>query len=533
VRAAAIALFLAAFAATIAVAVAIDHDGAGAQDRAERRPPVVIVVFDEFPADTLIDPSGRIDAARYPNFAALARTSTWFRNGHTIYDSTFKAVPAILDARLPREGTAPDVRSHQPSIFHLMDRLGYDVIKVESGTAVCPPRICPGARTRRPGVLKRLAGDGRPARLHKWIGAIRDRPRPTFYFHHALLPHEPWIYLPSGRQSRPPGNDPIEGINRPEGFHDPRLTDHNHLRHLLQVGYVDRQLGLLMQRMKRTGVFDRALFIVVADHGIAFEVGVKERRQVSESNFPQVAAVPFFVKRPHQRAGRIDDSLVRTVDVVPTVADVLRTKVWWRHDGRSAFDPAERAQREIVIPRRDFSRVLTMGRAEYERRRAALRVWRARKFGTGLQSELLFGDPWASAYRVGPHPELIGRPVGRVAVAAAGSAIANARLLDDVEPSKQIEPTRVTGRLRDGSPTSMRDLAVAVNGRIAAVGRSFHLDGRRSEFFSLIVPESSLRRGRNSVELLEVRPGGRLRALACSAAGSGRGPASPASCVRR
>ena len=279
-RAAPIALLSVALA--IAVAGVLAHDG-GARQRAERRPPVVVVVFDEFPSDTLIDPGGHIDAARYPNFAALARTSTWFRNGHAVYDSTFKAVPAILDARLPRSGTAPDVRSHQPSIFHLMDRLGYDVIKVESGTALCPPRICPGARTRRPGVLKRLAGGGRPTRLHRWIGAIRRRPHPTFYFNHALLPHEPWIYLPSGHQSRPSGNDPIEGINRVEGFHDPLLTDHNHLRHLLQVGYTDRQLGLIMRRMRRTGLFDRSVLIVVADHGIAFEVGVKERRQVSET----------------------------------------------------------------------------------------------------------------------------------------------------------------------------------------------------------------------------------------------------------
>lgn len=520
-------------AAAAAVVFAVSHDGAGAEQSPERRPPVVILVLDEFPGDTLIDPGGHIDAARYPNFAALASTSAWFRNGHTVYDSTFKAVPAILDSRMPRRGTAPDVRSHQPSIFHLMNRLGYDVIKVESGTAICPPWICPGARTRRPGVLKRLAGNGRPARLHKWVGAIRDRSRPTFYFQHALLPHEPWIYLPSGHQSRPPGNDPIEGINRPEGFHDPVLTDHNHLRHLLQVGFVDHQLGLLMQRMKRTGIFDRSLLIVVADHGIAFEVGVKERRQVSESNFEQVAAVPFFVKRPHQTVGRIDDSLVRNLDVVPTVADVLNTRVWWPHDGRSVFSPAERAQTEVSVPRRDFSRVITMGRAEYERRRAALRVWRARKYGTGLQSELLFGDPWASAYRIGPHPELIGRSVGEVPAAPASGEIANAALLDDVEPGKQILPTRVTGRLQGGEPGAMRDLAVAVNGRIAAVGRSFHLDGRSTEFFSLIVPETVLRRGRNVAQLLEVEPGGGLRALACSAAGSDPERASPASCERR
>jgi hypothetical protein len=495
-------------------AVAIGHDGAGAGERAKvRRPPVVIVVFDEFPADTLIGPDGRIDAARYPNFAALAGTSTWFRNGQTIYDSTFKAVPAILDSRMPRSGTAPDVRSHQPSIFHLMDRLGYDVIKVESGTALCPPRICPGARTRRPGVLKRLAGGGRPARLHKWIGAIRDRPRPTFYFQHALLPHEPWIYLPSGHQSRPSGNDPIEGINRAEGFHDPLLTDHNHLRHLLQVGYTDRQLGLIMNRMRRTGVFDRALFVVVADHGIAFEVGVQERRQVTETNFEQVAAVPFFVKAPGQKQGRVDDDIVRNVDIVPTVAELLGTKVWWKHDGRSVFSAAAHRRDLVSMSRRDFSRVISFSRAEFERHRHELRLWRARKYGTGAESQLMFGDPWESAYRIGPHPELIGQRVPVVAAGAAHAEIANAGLVAHVDPAAKLLPTRVTGRLPGTPAGAMRDLAVAVNGRIRAVGRSFHLRGRRMEFFSLLVPESALRRGRNSLEVLEVRPDGSLARL--------------------
>lgn len=512
-------LLLAGAAMVVVVVAGRDGAGAGNAAAAERRPPVVIVVFDEFPGDTLIGPDGRIDAARYPNFAALASTSTWFRNGQTVYDSTFKAVPAILDGRMPRRGTAPDVRSHQPSIFHLMDRLGYDVVKVESGTAVCPPRICPGARTRRPGVLKRLAGGGRPARLHSWIGAIRDRPRPTFYFHHALLPHEPWIYLPSGRQSRPSGNDPIEGINRPGGFHDALLTDHNHLRHLLQVGYTDRQLGLIVRRLKRTGLFDRSLFIVVADHGIAFEVGVEERRQVTESNFEQVASVPFFVKRPQQTEGRVDDSIVRNIDIVPTVADVLGTKVWWPHESRSVFSAAAKARTRVAMTRRDFSRVISFGRLEFERRRHELRVWRASKYGTGVQSELMFGDPWASAYRVGPHPELIGRRVGPRAIAASTGVrgeLANDALLDDVQPSNDIWPTRVTGRLEDSPAGTMRDLAVAVNGRIRAVGRSFHLRGRRTEFFSLLVPETALRRGSNVVEVLEVRPGGRLVELARS-----------------
>jgi hypothetical protein len=482
-----------------------------------RRPTVVIVVLDEFPTDTLTAPDGRIDAERYPNFAELAGTSTWFRNGHTVYDSTFKSVPAILDARFPERGTAPDVRSHQPSIFHLLDRLGYGVIRVESGTAVCPPKICPGVRTRRPGVLKRLAGGGRPPRLHKWIGAIRRRPRPMFYFHHALIPHEPWIYLPSGRQSRPKGEDPIGGINRPIGFHDAGLTDHNHLRHLLQVGYTDHELGRLLDRLHRTGLFNNTLLVVLADHGYSFELGVKERRQVSETNVEQVAPVPFFVKAPGQTSGEIDDSLVRTLDVVPTVADLLDVTVPWENDGYSAFSETTQARGLVSVPRRDFSRVITIGRDELERRREELRRWRASKFGTGAQSELMFGDPWESAYRIGPNRELLGRPLAGASIAqgrGVHGAIANAALLANVQPSEPIVPTRVTGRLEGSPPGAMRDLAVVVNGRIRAVGRSFHLRGKRAEFFSLMLPESALRRGRNEVELVEVRPAGGFVSLA-------------------
>ena len=478
---------------------------------APSKPPVVVVVFDEFPADTLLQPGGEIDAARFPNFAALAKTSTWFPNGHTVYDSTFKAVPAILDARMPRPRTAADVRSHQPSVYHLMNRLGYGVIRVESGSALCPPWICTDGRTRRPGVLSRLAGAGRPARLHHWTGALRRREQPTFYFHHALLPHEPWLYLPSGQQARPAGNDPIPGMNRPGGFHLPGLTDHNQLRYLLQVGFVDHELGLIMDRMRRTKIFDEAILIVVADHGYSFDTNVASRRLVTEGNIEEIAPVPFFVKTPGQTEGAVDDSLVRNIDIVPTIADLLDTEVYWRNDGYSAFSDETREREEVAMPRRDFSRVVRIGLDDLEAAREEMRRRRAAKFGTGAESQRAFGDPWASAYRIGPHQELLGRRVRSVERSSPVRAkVANAELLQDVDPTGPLLPTRVAGRLKGGIRGRQRDLALALNGRIAAVGRSFRLRGRSVEFFSLMVPNSALRAGSNEVELLEVRPGGAL-----------------------
>jgi hypothetical protein len=512
VRTPAVALLVVVIGATVAFAVDANHDDPAPH---ERFPPIIVIVLDEFPTESLTTPSGHIDAQRYPNFAALAATSTWFRNGYTVFDSTFKAVPAILDGRMPANRTAADVRSHQPSVYNLLDRLGYDIFKVESASAVCPQWICAGTRVRRPGVLPRLAGSGRPARLHRWIGAIRDRGRPAFYFHHALLPHEPWLYLPSGHLSRPPGVEPIHAINKPPTWHIPSVTDHNHLRHLLQVGYVDRQIGRVMRRLRRTGLFDRALLVVMADHGYSFELNVTSRRQVSESNIDEIAPVPFFLKTPGQTVGRVDTSLIRNVDLLPTIADVLGVPTPWQADGHSAFAAMTQARRHVTMVRRDFSRRVTIEGRKWVRQRAVLRRWRARKFGTGAESKRAFGDPWAMAYRIGPHQKLLGDRVRRTAPSGeVRGVLVRPGLLDRVDPRGPVVPTRVIGRIEGSRPGAERDLAVAVNGRVWAVGRSFHLRGRPSELFSMIFPERALQRGDNRLQLLEVEPDGGLVSLA-------------------
>ena len=403
------------------------------------------------------------------------------------------------------------MRSHKPSVYHLMDRLGYDVFKVESASAVCPPAICPGTRTRRPGVLARLAGSGRPGRWNAWLATIRRRERPGFYLHHSLLPHEPWIYLPSGRRSRPTGEDPIPGINKPPSFDDRDLSQNNHLRHLLQVGYVDRQIGMLLRRLRRTRQLEDALLFVLADHGYSFDMNVPSRRLVTEDSIDEVAPVPFFIKRPGQTAGEgeVDESFVRNIDVVPTIADVLGTDVHWRHDGHSAFSAATRARRQVALVTRDFSQVVRIGRDELDRRRLANRRRWATCSGPGLRACC------CSATR-GRRPTGSGRiqscSTGAWPASTASRSRAS-RPRSETATSYAPCPQRRArshprGRPPIGcSPGRERDLAVAVNGRIRAIGRSFHLWRRECEYFSMIVPESALRDGANRVELFEVRRG--------------------------
>ena len=70
--------------------------------------PIVLVVFDELPLATLLDEQGGINSARFKNFAALSRESSWFSNATTVAEMTDYAVPAILTPELCTAGAAEE-----------------------------------------------------------------------------------------------------------------------------------------------------------------------------------------------------------------------------------------------------------------------------------------------------------------------------------------------------------------------------------------------------------------------------------------
>lgn len=499
-------------AAAAGVAYVLGHDDREAEAAAKGKPPVVLLMFDEFPADLLLGPNRRIDAGRYPAFAELARASYWFPNATTTYDSTTKAIPQIIDGRYPRPGGAPDYTGHPQSLYDVFGRKGYAIRRVEAATSVCPPRWCPGARRGRPAILTQLQ-EGRRERLARFLGSIKPTDKPTFWLGHILLPHGPYMFLPSGKQTRAGWQDPIAGMNSTPGFYSDYQALHAQQRLQLQLGFLDRELGRLFARMKREGTFDKTLIVVTADHGISSESGVPSRRDTNMGNIDELAPVPLFVKAPRQKSGKVVRSYVRTTDVAPTIADLVNARLPYPTDGRSAFSRTVRARRGAMIIKRDFSRRLHISAAELERRRAALLRARLRHFGSGNWDRLYTG--------IGPSRALIGRPTdSRPRVAAGGlqASIAEAVALRTVRSDSLVRPTQVAGAIIGGPPGATRNIAVGVNGTIEATGRSFHLrlpksERRRTgESFAVMVPERSILPGRNRVEVFEI-VGGKLRLL--------------------
>jgi len=128
----------------------------------------------------------------------------------------------------------------------------------------------------------------------------------------------------------------------------------------------------------------------------------------------------------------------------------------------------------------------------------------------------VFGNGrWSRVYRIGPHRQLLGRAVAPDRALAGGprAVFATPSDLRRVDPKGAVVPTLAAGHLDGGASSGGRDLALGVNGRVAAVGRSFHLEGDRTEWFALNVPPSALRKGANGMSLYAVEADLRLTPL--------------------
>ena len=471
---------------------------AATPDRVARPRTIFVVVFDELPLTSLMGPGGRIDAGRYPSFAGLARTATWYRGATAVHDSTALALPSMLDGRYPKRGLRSDVISHPVNLFTLLAD-SHEVNASEEASGLCPTSLCEPLE----GTASSHLGGGKVRRFRDFVRSIQPRERPTLWFKHVLLPHVPWQFYPSGRHYRRHAPEPIPGLNGPEGFGDPWLVKVSYQRHLLQLGLADRLLGELLGRVRRLGLFRDALVVVVADHGIGFHVGV-ERRTVTPGNVEDLAPVPLLVKLPGQRRGRITDAHVETIDVLPTILDVARVRTTRTMDGRSLLSPmAARADR-VRIFHRVGTTLNTIGGeysfdpADLARRRQAAVRRKLALFGSGSDLERL--------YRIGPHPELVGETVAdlpRVAGTAA-ALFHQAEELRRVDPTSGFVPGEITGELPGGRPGGGRPIALALDGTIVAVGRTFSMAGSAAENFEMIVPEAAFRRGAMEARVFEI-----------------------------
>jgi Sulfatase len=482
----------------------LSFTAASAQAAAEApRAPVVLVAFDELPLNSLLDAKGRIDARRFPNFARLARGSTWFEHATTVAEGTTHAVPAILTGRFPRAGEFPVYTDHRQNLFTLLGG-ATQLHVVDEETHLCPPSLCPDTEGSVGSRAKTLAEDTGVVYLHEllpddlthripsiangwddflqdasahhdpgridpaFMRSLRPQPRPSLWYVHLMLPHSPWQYLPSGRRysvrAAPGwGSDEVWNPNQ-------AAVDQDWQRHLLQLGYADTVLGRVVARLRATALYNRALLVVTADHGISFRAGQK-RRPLSSANLQDIAYVPLFVKAPGQQRGRVVSGLARTTDIVPTIAGAVHVSIPWHVDGHSLLGPRP-IERDVVLIKDGGHRYVVPAAAMQHLHEQALRREVA-LFGAG--------QPLSTIFAVGPDRRLLGH------------SFEGGRRITDLDPIERSGPVvQVSGRA-----PGARSVVVVSGGRVVAV-----MPVEQGRFWTL-VPRKSLQTSALNVYTLQ------------------------------
>ncbi len=306
------------------------------------------------------------------------------------------------------------------------------------------------------------------------------------------MPHVPWQYLPDERRYRRQANDAIPGLSN-QSFKWQSQLDVLLQRHFLQTGFADHELQDLWKHLKDEGMWDKSLIVVAADHGVAFPKA-RERRRLTRANAGEIAPVPLFIKAPGQKTGKVDQAWVSTIDILPTIFDVLNLNPRVKMDGRSAYSKEVRDRDTLHILQRNTFEELNIPVSEFVPERQRIIERNHALLGTG-------DDGPGRLYRIGPHQELLGKSPQAEGLQQLDVDFAYAGDYDDVDPSSPFVPAHVVGHVQGGGDGG-RDVAVAVNGKIVGVGETFTLAlGDEGELVSVD----------RAAELVQARPQRRAR----------------------
>ena len=263
--------------------------------------------------------------------------------------------------------------------------------------------------------------------------------------------------------------------------------------YVLQVGFTDRVIGLLLDKLEAAGLYDRALIVVTADHGMSFRSDAPPRI-VTDANVADIAAVPLFVKYPGD-----------SVEVEWIAATRRRSTCFRRLPTSSACGcrgPSTACRHFVVRRSRGVSR--SRGTTDPRLQRTLTRL--QREFSRPLAGIAdLFGDRTDSLYRIGPNKELLGRAVAPLTDSGSDDVrvrLDDAELFADVRTSSLFVPARVMGSI-----TGMR-IQTALRWRSpSTVGlprrRGFSHCGERDDL-PPSVPENVFVDGRNVVQVYAV-----------------------------
>jgi len=157
--------------------------------------------------------------------------------------------------------------------------------------------------------------------INKTINWLNNVSGPFFLYVNLQATHYPYTYPENNSFFQP---DNVSGSTT--YFKIPEEEYNNSVnRYDNSLLYVDKQVGVLLEYLKKTGLYNKSIIVLTADHGETLEYTHDYIRH-GFGVYREEILVPMFIKIPGQEHPTINKN-VRHIDVIPTILDVLNLEI--------------------------------------------------------------------------------------------------------------------------------------------------------------------------------------------------------------
>lgn len=310
--------------------------------------PIVVISIDTLRSDHL--PAYGYKEVETPAIDALRRDAVLFERAYSHTPLTLPAHVSLLTGVLPNHhgvrdniGYLFDPEKH-PYLPSLLKGAGYAtgaavsafVLRGDTGLGRSFDAYEDGV-TRRP--TEALGNSQRSGRetlgvAREWLRSLGDG-KPFFLFFHLYEPHTPYT---------PP---------------EPFATRYRASPYDGEIAEADAVVGELLQELKDRGIYDKALIVLLSDHG----EGLRDHGEAEHGIFlyREALQVPLLLKLPGSRLGGTSVAApAQLVDVAPTLLALAGQPVPQGLDGGSLLDlrrpdaPERDIYAETYYPRLHF-----------------------------------------------------------------------------------------------------------------------------------------------------------------------------------
>lgn len=292
-----------------------------AQTRTTGRPNIVLFIGDDIGADDIGCYGNR--EVKTPNIDRLAKEGLRFTNAYVATSSCSPSRASIMAGRYPHNTGAAELHTVMPgevALFpELLKKAGYYTAQAGKWHLGNTPKRA----FDRISINQKENGDGGE---DMWIKTLQERPtdKPFFMWFAADDAHRVW------------GPNPYSGTHDPSRIVPPPYnanregTRQDIARFYDEVYRFDYYIGLVEAELKKQGVLDNTILIVMGDNGRPFP---RAKVRIYDSG----VRTPFVVKWNNGlvKKGAVTASLLSAIDIAPTLLELAGVKSVPGVQGRS------------------------------------------------------------------------------------------------------------------------------------------------------------------------------------------------------